>query len=57
MQAGREIRVIVSPEKISDDEMTVSAREICKKIEENLNYSGQIRVYMTRESKVVEYAK
>lgn len=57
VQAGREIRVIVSPEKISDDEMTVSAREICKKIEENLNYAGQIRVYMTRESKVVEYAK
>ena len=57
IQAGREIRVIVSPEKISDDEMIIFARDICKKIEENLSYPGQIRVNMIRESRVVEYAK
>lgn len=57
IQAGREIRVIVSPDKVSDDEMVVLSREICKKIEDNLNYPGQIRVNMIRESRVIEYAK
>ena len=57
IQAGREVRVIVSPDKVSDDEMVVLSREICKKIEDNLNYPGQIRVNMIRESRVVEYAK
>ena len=57
IQAGREIRVVVSPEKISDDEMVLMAREICKKIEENVNYAGQIKVQMIRESRYAEYAK
>ena len=57
IQAGKEIRVIVSPEKISDDEMLVTAREICKKIEDNLIYPGQIKVSMIRESRVIDYAK
>ena len=57
IQAGREVRVIVSPLKISDDEMVLKAREICKKIEENLSYPGQIRINMIRENRVVEYAR
>lgn len=57
IQAGREIRVIVSPQKISDDEMVLTTREICKKIEQNLNYPGQIKVSMIRENRVVEYAR
>lgn len=57
IQAGREIRVIVSPDKVSEDEMLIFARDICKKIEENLSYPGQIKVNMVRENRVIEYAK
>lgn len=57
IQAGREIRVIVKPEVISDDEMTILARDICKRIESELDYPGQIKVNMIRESRTVEYAK
>lgn len=57
IQAGREIRVMVKPENVNDDEMILKAREICKKIEEELNYPGQIKVHIIRETRVTEYAK
>ena len=57
IQAGREIRVMVKPEIISEDQMVVLAREIAKQIEESLEYPGQIKVNLIRETKAVEYAK
>ncbi len=57
IQAGREIRIIVKPEIIKDDEMVLLARDICKKIEEEVDYPGQIKVNIIRESRAVEYAK
>ena len=57
IQAGREIRIMVKPEKVSDDKMVILARNICKKIENELDYPGQIKVNMIRESRVIEYAK
>jgi ribonucrease Y len=57
IQAGREIRVMVKPENVRDDEMILKAREICKKIEEELDYPGQIKVNIIRETRVSEYAK
>lgn len=57
IQAGREIRVIVVPEQISDDDMILLARDISNQIEENLDYPGQIKVNVIRESRVVDYAK
>lgn len=57
IQAGREVRIIVKPEKVSDDEMLVLAREIANKIESDLDYPGQIKVNLIRENRAVEYAK
>ncbi|MDD4013022.1 MAG: ribonuclease Y [Candidatus Omnitrophica bacterium] len=57
IQAGREIRVIVQPEKINDAAATVMAQEIRKKIEAGLQYPGQIKVVVIRETRAVEYAK
>ena len=57
IQAGREIRIILKPEVISDDQMVIVARDIAKKIEEELTYPGQIKVHVLRETKAVEYAK
>ena len=57
IQAGREIRIIVKPEKISDDEMTIMARDISKRIEDEMDYPGQIKINLIREKRVVEYAK
>ena len=57
IQAGREIRIIVKPEKISDDEMTLLARDVSKKIEEEMDYPGQIKVNVIRETRVIDYAK
>ena len=57
IQAGREIRVMVVPEQISDDDMILLARDISNQIEENLDYPGQIKVNVIRESRVVDYAK
>ena len=57
MQAGREIRVMVKPEQISDADAVVLARDIAKQIEEEMEYPGQIKVIVIRESRAVEYAK
>lgn len=57
IHAGREIRVMVVPEQISDDDMILLARDISNQIEENLDYPGQIKVNVIRESRVVDYAK
>ena len=57
MQAGREIRVMVKPDEISDADATIMARELAKQIEEELQYPGQIKVMIIRESRAVEYAK
>ncbi|MHC5099045.1 ribonuclease Y, partial [Peptoniphilus genitalis] len=57
VQAGREIRIIVKPEKISEAEITITAREIVKRIESELDFPGQIKVNVIRETRAVEYAK
>ena len=57
IQAGREVRVIVVPDQIDDDEMVLLARDISKQIESELQYPGQIKVNVIRESRVVDYAK
>ena len=57
IQAGREIRIMVKPEKINDEEIHLLARDITKKIEEELEYPGQIKVSIIRETRAVEYAK
>ena len=57
IQAGREVRVMVVPDKVSDDEMVLLARDISKKIEDELKYPGQIKVNVIRESRVTDYAK
>ena len=57
IQAGREVRIMVKPEVISDDRMMLLAREICSKIESDLEYPGQIKVNIIRESRAIEYAK
>jgi ribonuclease Y len=57
MQAGREVRVMVKPAEIDDDEAVLLARDIAKEIEEQLDYPGQIRVTVIRESRAVDYAK
>jgi ribonuclease Y len=57
IQAGREIRVMVKADKISDADMTLLARDVAKKIEEEMDYPGQIKVNVIRESRAIEYAK
>lgn len=57
IQAGREIRIMVKPEIISDDEMIIAARNIVKQIEDELEYPGQIKVNIIRESRAIDYAK
>ena len=57
IQAGREIRVMVEPDEVPEDKMVLLARDIAKKIEEELTYPGQIKVHVLRETKAVEYAK
>ncbi len=57
IQAGREIRVMVKPEEVSEDQMVLLARDIAKKIESELTYPGQIKVHVLRETKAVDYAK
>ena len=57
IQAGREVRIMVVPEQVSDDDMVLMAREISKKVESELEYPGQIKVNVIRESRVTDYAK
>ena len=57
IQAGREVRIMVKPEAVSDDRMVLIARDIAKKIEEELEYPGQIKVNVVRESRAVDFAK
>jgi len=57
VQAGREIRIIVKPEEVSDEDMVLKSREIVKKIESELEYPGQIKVSVIRETRAIEYAK
>lgn len=57
IQAGREIRIMVRPEDIKDDNMVIVAREIVQKIENELDYPGQIKVHLIRESRAIEFAK
>lgn len=57
IQAGREIRIIVKPEVVTDANMVVVSRDIAKKIEDELEYPGQVKVNVIRETRVVEYAK
>ncbi len=57
IQAGREVRIMIKPEVVSEDQMVLLAREIAKKIEDELEYPGQIKVHLLRETKAIEYAK
>ena len=57
IQAGREIRIIVKPDKISDDKMTLLARDVAKSVENEMEYPGQIKINLIRETRVVDYAK
>ena len=57
IQAGREVRIMVKPEQVTEDNMIILARDIAKKIEAELEYPGQIKVNVIRETKAVEYAK
>ena len=57
IQAGREVRILVKPENINDDQMVVMARDVAKRIEDEMNYPGQIKVSVVRETRAIEYAK
>ena len=57
IQAGREIRVVVKPEKVNDDQMVIIAHDIAQRIESEMEYPGQIKIHVVRESRVMDYAK
>ena len=57
IQAGREVRIMVVPEKVSDDDMVILARDIAKRIEEEMQYPGQIKINLIRESRISDLAK
>ncbi len=57
IQAGREVRIMIQPEKVNDEKMVIIARDIAKQIEDEMDYPGQIKVHLIRESRAVEYAK
>ena len=57
IQAGREVRIMVNPDQVSDEKMVIVARDIAKKIEEELEYPGQIKVNIVRENRVIDFAK
>ncbi len=57
VQAGREVRVMLKPEVVSDDQMVIVARQIVKRIEDEMDYPGQIKVHVIRETRAIEYAK
>ena len=57
IQAGREVRLIVKPDKVSDSEMVIMAREVAKRVENEMEYPGQIKVNVIRETRAIDYAK
>lgn len=57
IQAGREVRLMVKPDKVSDNDMVIMAREVAKRVENEMEYPGQIKVNVIRESRVIDYAK
>lgn len=57
IQAGREVRILVKPDQINDDQMTILARDVAKKVENEMDYPGQIKVNVIRETRIVDYAK
>ena len=57
IQAGREVRILVKPDKINDDQMTILARDVAKKLENEMDYPGQIKVNVIRETRVTDFAK
>ena len=57
IQAGREVRIIVKPDEVNDDELILLSRELAKKIENDLEYPGQIKVHLIRETRAIDYAK
>ena len=57
IQAGREVRIVVKPEKVSDDQMVIIAHDIAERIENEMEYPGQIKIHVVRESRVMDYAK
>ena len=57
IQAGREVRILVKPDKVNDDQMTILARDVAKKVENEMDYPGQIKVNVIRETRIVDYAK
>lgn len=57
IQAGREVRIMVKPEQVSDDKMVIIAHDIVKKVEEELKYPGQIKIHVIRESRAIDFAK
>ena len=57
IQAGREVRIMIKPEQVDDDKMIVLAREISQRIENEMEYPGQIKVHLIRESRAIDYAK
>ena len=57
IQAGREIRIIVKPEIVKDDDMLLLAHDLSKKIEAEMSYPGQIKVHVVRETRAIDYAK
>ena len=57
IQAGREIRIIVKPDEVNDDELVLLSRDLAKKVEEDLEYPGQIKIHLIRETRAIEYAK
>ncbi len=57
IQAGREIRIMVKPEEVNDQQMVLVAKDIANKIESSLEYPGQIKVHLIRESRAIDYAK
>ena len=57
VQAGREVRIMVKPEQVTDDQLPILARDIVKKIEDELEYPGQIKINVIRENRATDYAK
>lgn len=57
VQAGREIRIMVKPDKVDDDASVILAHDVAKRIEEDMEYPGQIKVVIVRETRAVDYAK